>query len=251
MSDDWNARLYEDKHAFVWQHAQSLVERLAPQAGETILDLGCGNGHLTAQIAAAGAVVVGLDSSAAMIEEARRHYPGLRFEQADARQLDYQNQFDAVFSNAALHWIREAGQVIHGMARALKPGGRLIVELGGRGNVQHILTALQAAARDLIGREVASPWFFPGIAEYAGMLETARLEVTFAELFDRPTALEGKDGLRDWIRMFGQDFLRQVPETRHDELFRRVEDQVRPLLWRDGQWFADYRRLRIVAGKPC
>ena len=243
----WDAKLYDDKHAFVWKHGASLVELLAPRPGESILDLGCGTGHLTAQIAAAGASVVGLDSSAEMIAEARRGYPGLCFQREDARTMTFAARFDAVFSNAALHWIKEAGLVVRGVARALKPGGRFVAELGGQGNVKAIRAALERACAAEGCEPVASPWYFPSVGEYGGLLERAGLEVTFAELFDRPTPLDGEGGLRQWVEMFGGAFLGRVPQERREDFLRQVEAELRPALRRDGKWFADYRRLRIVA----
>src|SRR2546423_15463085 len=131
----WDPGLYDGKHAFVWQYGASLVELLQPRPGERILDLGCGTGHLTAQLAAAGANVLGIDSDAAMIEQARKAYPALHFEQRDARDFHFDEPFDAVFSNAVLHWIKEPERVIVCLRRALKPGGRFVAEFGGRGNV--------------------------------------------------------------------------------------------------------------------
>lgn len=243
----WDARLYEEKHSFVWKQAESLVELLAPKPGESMLDLGCGTGHLTAQIASAGVSVLGIDSSSEMIEEARRSYPGHRFDIVDARHLAFANQFDAVLSNAVLHWIIEADLVVQGVSRALKPGGRFVAEFGGKGNVKAILGAVQNAVQSVGCGLVDSPWFFPNVAEYASLLERVSLEVTFATLFDRPTPLEGEKGMRHWIEMFGGHFLRRVPKDRQEDFFRHVEDELRPTLHRDGSWFADYRRLRIVA----
>jgi trans-aconitate 2-methyltransferase len=247
MHNPWNAALYDDKHSFVWQHGAALVELLVPRPGERILDLGCGTGHLTAQLAAAGAEVVGIDSSAEMIRQARSSYPALRFELTDARNFACDEAFDAVFSNAALHWIREPEQVIRSVYHALKPDGRFVAELGGKGNVQTIATALDRAARRLGHGPCESAWYFPGIAEYATLLERGGLEVTLALLFERPTQLEGEQGLREWVRMFAGWFLERIASTQRAEFLRLVEEEVRPLLYREGHWYADYRRLRVVA----
>lgn len=241
----WDPTLYDEKHAFVWQYGASLVELLGPRPGERILDLGCGTGHLTAQIAAAGAAVVGVDSDPAMIEQARRGYPELQFEQQDARSFSFAEPFDAVFSNAVLHWIKEPEAVIGCVRRALKSGGRFVAEFGGRGNVRQIAEALQRAVPDTV-----LPWYYPGIGEYATLLERGGLEMTSAVLFDRPTPLEGEDGLRNWVRMFARDVLRLVPEARQEELWQRLEGELRPTLYYEGRWHADYRRLRVVAGAP-
>ena len=243
----WDAKLYDDKHSFVWKDGASLVELLAPQPGENILDLGCRTGYLTAQIAAAGASVLGIDSSTQLIEEARRSHPDIRFEVGDARNLTYVEQFDAVFSNAVLNWIVEPEAVVRGVARALKPAGRFVAEFGGQSNIWQIQTAMQKALLQVGVESADTAWFFPSIGEYAGLLEKAGLEVTFATLFDRPTPLEGVEGRRLWVEMFGEHFLSRVPTERREEFFRLVEDDLRPILGRNGTWVADYRRLRIVA----
>jgi trans-aconitate methyltransferase len=245
----WDPDLYDNKHAFVWRHGSSLVDLLAPLSGEAILDLGCGTGHLTAQIAGAGATVLGVDNSPEMVADARRKFPDLTFEVADARRLTFDRRFDAVYSNAVLHWVPEAGEVAAGVARALKPGGRFVAELGGRGNVQALTAAVRAGARHVLGAEPELPWYFPSVGEYAALVERHGLEVRFATLFDRPTPLEGPDGLRAWVTMFCGSLLQRIPADRRDEFVHRVEDAARPALYRDGRWVADYRRLRVVAVK--
>ncbi len=248
-SPDWDSELYDRKHAFVWKYGESLLDLLAPNPGERVLDLGCGTGHLTAKIAAVGATALGLDSSPAMIEQARQTYPQLHFELADARSFTVSEPCDAVFSNAVLHWIKEPAQVIAAVHRALRPGGRFVAEFGGRGNVRTISAALQEATQHLLGEPAEHPWYYPGIAEYATLLERGGLEVTYAVLFDRPTPLEGEAGMRHWVEMFGKHFLGRVPAGRRDDFLRQVEERTRPTLYRDGQWYADYRRLRVVARK--
>src|SRR5579863_1826995 len=135
----WNPTLYDARHAFVWEKARGLIDLLAPQPGERILDLGCGTGQLASEIASVGATVVGVDRSPEMIAEARMKFPELRFDVADARALPFAQEFDAVFSNATLHWIPQADQVIVGVVRALKPGGRFVAEFGGKGNVRILM----------------------------------------------------------------------------------------------------------------
>jgi trans-aconitate 2-methyltransferase len=247
VTTGWNPGLYDDKHSFVWKHGAVLLDLLAPRPGERILDLGCGTGHLTARITEAGAEAVGIDSSSAMIEDARRLYPHIRFEFADARSFAFPDPFDAVFSNAVLHWIKEPEPVIARVRDALRPGGRFVAEFGGRGNVKAIVAAFQGAARAIGLGNWEHPWYYPGIGEYAPLLEQAGLEVTAAALFDRPTILEGEEGIRHWVAMFACDLLGQVPTGEQDAFFHHVEEVLRPSLYRDGQWFADYRRLRIVA----
>jgi trans-aconitate methyltransferase len=229
---------------------ESLVDLLAPQPGESILDVGCGTGHLTAQIAQRGAAVVGIDSSAAMVERARAAYPQLDFRLADATDLRFERAFDAVFSNAALHWIPRASQPLVGrsIARSLRDGGRLVAELGGKGNVERIVRALEATIVAMGYHLPADPWCFPGVAEYAALLEEAGLEVVLAELFERPTPLDGGErGMSHWLSMFAGHFLTAVPAEKWEELVGEVERLLRPEHYRENGWIADYRRLRLVA----
>jgi trans-aconitate methyltransferase len=253
ISSQWNADLYDTKHAFVWKRGAGLLSLLQPSKGETILDLGCGSGHLTSQIAASGAHVVGVDSSPEMIEEARKNYPSLRFVLADARDFDFNELFDAIFSNAALHWVKEADRVIDRVWNALKPRGRFVAEFGGKGNVQKLLAAFYESLEKIgtASADRSNPWYFPSMAEYTALLEKQGFDVTFASLFDRPTALDDGDrGLRNWISMFGRAYCSGLSEAEQEQFIRQSEKLLRPVLFHDGSWFVDYRRLRIVAHKP-
>lgn len=246
----WNAGLYDDKHSFVWKMAAGLLELLAAKPGELILDLGCGTGHLTSKIAEAGARVLGVDRSPDMVRQAKQNYPALEFAVMDAREISTAEPFDAAFSNATLHWIQEPERVIVGVARALKPQGRFVAEFGGRGNTALLMDALEEAWENL-GMTGAAPvpWYYPSLAEYAGLLEKHGLEVTFATLFERPTPLEdGERGLHNWLTMFGKA-LGEFPDEDRERLYSEIERLLRPKLFRDGGWTMDYRRLRIVARK--
>ena len=249
--DKWNAELYDAKHAFVWEKARGLLDWLAPHSAERILDVGCGTGQLSAEIAASGAQVVAVDRSPDMVAEARKKFPELRFEVCDARALPFAQEFDAVFSNAALHWIPEAERVVEGISQALRPRGRFVAEFGGRGNVQNVVAALRQGLIALhVSPEGANPWYNPSVAEYSSLLEQHGLEVRQAILFDRPTKLEdGEDGLVNWVTMFCESFLRQVPESRRHDYLRAVEALARTNLWKSDHWELDYRRLRLAAWK--
>ncbi len=252
MSSDWNPSLYQSSHAFVWEYGKELVGLLAPKAGERILDIGCGTGQLTAEIARAGAEVVGIDSSPAMIDQARGNFPDLQFEVADVSVIAYREQFDAVFSNAVLHWVREADAAASAIARALKPGGRFVAEFGGRGNTRALLDAVYRSMEELgiAEPEKHNPWFYPAIGEYAALLERHGIEVNFAALFDRPTALEGAErGLANWLGMFCARLTAAVPDEQREKFERLVERHAAPQLWREGKWWIDYRRLRVVGRK--
>ncbi len=248
----WNPSRYDEKHAYVWSLAADLIDLLSPKPGERILDLGCGTGHLTARIAELGAEVIGIDASAEMIAQARKNYPDLRFEIQDARDFRFDLPFDAVFSNAALHWIKEPERVIACIERALKPGGRFVAEFGGKGNIQRIVGAIKAACQAVGSslKEESIPWYFPSLGEYAALLERNGLAVTEASLFDRPTALEGGEaGLRDWIETFAASLLQHLPPDRRPAVIQSIEEVLRPTLFQNGIWQADYKRLRLKAIK--
>jgi trans-aconitate methyltransferase len=236
----------------VWKHGQGVIELLAPLQGERILDLGCGTGHLTNQIARAGAEVIGIDKSTTMIAEARKLYPQLRFEIAEAADFHFDQPFDAVFSNAAIHWMKDQPGVIRRIWDALKPGGRLVAEFGGKRNIHAIRTALSEAVKEA-GEEVSfEPFarFYPSIGEYAALLEAQGFRVASASHFDRPTKLEeGDNGMRNWLLTFADNIIDSLPEKKREEVISAVAVKLKPVLFRDGSWFADYKRLRIVAFK--
>ncbi len=254
MSLSWNAALYQAKHSFVWEFGRDLLALLDPQPGERILDVGCGTGQLTAEIARAGSEAVGIDSSAAMIAEARGNFPEIRFEIHDVCALPFVGEFDAVFSNAALHWVTRAEDAVAAMVRALKPGGRFVAELGGKGNIRALMDASDRAleALGIAAPERFHPWFYPSVGEYASMLERHGIEVTLATLFDRPTPLEGGDeALPNWLRMFAGRLVESLPPEQLPEYYRLAREFAAPALRRDDGWMADYRRLRIVAMKTA
>ncbi len=248
--NQWDATLYDQKHAFISEYGKSLIPLLAPRKGERVLDLGCGSGHLAHEIAEAGAEVIGIDRSQSMIVQAKAAYPEMDFRVADARTFAFDHPFDAVFSNATLHWVREADQVVERIVAALKPGGRLVLEMGGKGNILTIAIATEKAAKELGLIAPDFGWYFPSIGEYASLLEQHGLIVQTALLFERPTPLEeGEHGLRNWLAMFGGKRLNQLPEDQKEQLLTRTQELARPVLFQDGRWIADYRRLRIVALK--
>ncbi len=246
----WNASFYDQKHSFVSEYGKSLIPLLEPQTSESILDIGCGTGHLTKAIAESGAHVVGIDSSSGMIETARTTYPDLEFLVADARNFSFPTPFDAIFSNAALHWIPEAEEVVRNIAAALKPGGRFVAEFGGKGNIATIIAALQQSLREIAHIEADFGWYYPSIGEYTSLLEQYGLAVQLASLFDRPTKLEdGEKGLRNWLLMFRGDMLQNMPDEMKSQVIERTEAKAHDLLFKEDHWIADYRRLRIVARK--
>jgi trans-aconitate methyltransferase len=250
LKQNWNAELYEGRHSFVWQLGQGVFDLLDPQKGEQILDLGCGTGQLTHRIADKGARVIGLDSSTDMIGQARQNFPGLTFILGDASEMHFDTEFDAVFSNAALHWMLDARAVASRVARALKTGGRFVAEMGGKGNNASIQAALRSVLPRYTGGKLPSlKNYYPSIAEYSTILEDAGIEVRTAQLFDRPTPLEGEQGMANWLRQFCWYIFASVPTTLREQALVEVVNQLRDTQYRDGQWSADYRRLRFVAIK--
>jgi len=252
LENCWNTALYESKHTFVWQHGEALLELLSPQPGERILDLGCGTGQLTQKIAMSGADVRGIDYAPAMLEKARQNYPHLQFAIADARRFQVDQPLDAVFSNAVLHWIKEPDSVLYCIRQALKPRGRFVAEFGSKGNVKAIVEALYSALEEngYAASQEISPWYFPSIGEYATRLEQQGFNVTYAVLFDRPTPLEGGNtGMASWIQMFATSFLSRLSAEQQTKVIQAVEDRLRPMLYQNGTWIADYRRIRVIAIK--
>lgn len=245
----WDTELYEARHSFVWLLGEAVIDLLDPKPGESILDLGCGTGQLTAKIAASGADVLGVDASPEMIGQARQNYPKLRFALEDATKLPFEEEFDAVFSNATLHWVRNADAAAASIARALKTGGRFIAEFGGAGNVATVESAVRIVVAQYVDKVPQSPWYFPSIGEYAMLLERHDLEMQVAHLFDRPTPLEGENGMENWIRQFAWSYFEGIPQKDRAQAVQEVISDLRPALFREDQWWVDYRRLRIVAIK--
>jgi trans-aconitate methyltransferase len=247
----WDANLYDGKHSFVASYGGDLIELLKPMPGERILDLGCGTGDLTQKIHESGASVIGVDASEAMVSKAREKYPALTFELMDATSLAFEAQFDGVFSNAVLHWVLEAERASEAIYRALKPGGRLVVEFGGKGNCTQINQSIIKHIRALgyPYDDCQFPWYFPSVGEYAGMLERVGFEVSYAVHFDRFTKLEGEDGMKNWIAMFGNNFFKAIDAADQQRIIELTVEQVRDTLYVENNWHVDYRRIRVVAVK--
>ena len=246
MRDAWSAARYEANARFVSDLGAGVLEWLAPQAGERILDLGCGDGALTLKLVEAGAQVTGVDASASMVEAARAR--GIDAETMAGEALSFGDAFDAVFSNAALHWMTDPDAVIAGVVRALRPGGRFVAEFGGHGNVAAIRTALSAVIARRCGIEDAPAgiWYFPSVAEHRRRLEAAGLTVRRIALIPRPTPLPGDMGA--WLETLAAPVLALVPEGERAAVRDEARALVRPALCdSDGNWTADYVRLRFEA----
>jgi SAM-dependent methyltransferase len=244
-ADAWSAERYAAHARFVSDLGAPVAELLAPRRGERILDLGCGDGALTAQLLGAGAEVVGLDASPDMVAAARAR--GIDAREGDAAALPFEAEFDAVFSNAALHWVTRAAAAVEGIARALRPGGRFVAEFGGFGNVAAIRTALVAVlAREGVTTTLDEVWFFPTPEDYAARLARAGLAVEEIALVPRPTRVES--GMAAWLETLAAPVLAKLPEGRRSAATAAAEALLAPAL-RDGAgtWWADYVRLRVRA----
>ncbi len=250
--ENWNAEHYRKQHTFVYESSRDLVsDWLTPQAGESILDLGCGTGELTNQLASSGAGVLGVDASQAMVKAAAEQWPqeGLEFAVQDAHHLPYKAEFDAVFSNAALHWMNPLDNVLAGVYRALKPGGRFALEMGGAGNVLGVRQAVEQAMQEEGITGVAHVWVFPTPAEFATQLEAAGFGIERLHRFARPTVLSGSTGFQEWLRGFGGSWLAPLSSEERQAVIARAQEIARPTLWNGNEWVADYVRLRVLAKK--
>ncbi|MEO0339651.1 MAG: methyltransferase domain-containing protein [Bacteroidota bacterium] len=248
----WNPELYKTKHAFVFDYGESLIELLKPQEQERILDLGCGTGELTHKISQTCPHVVGIDKSPEMIEKAQHEFPGIHFEVGDAANFNFKEKFDAIFSNATLHWVNQYQAAAQCMYDNLVEGGRIVVEFGGKGNVQSIVNLLKSKLADSGYTEQAqlNPWYFPSIGAYSSELERVGFRVSYAVHYDRPTQLADNDnGIIDWIKMFGRVFFKGVDQHDIEAISATVQDELETELFQNGHWYADYKRIRIVAYK--
>ena len=247
-SQHWDPERYARNARFVADLGAPLLDLLDTHSGQRVLDLGCGDGALTEKIAALGAEVVAVDASAEQIAAARKR--GLDAHVADGEALAYEAAFDAVFSNAALHWMRDPEAVIDGVWRALRPGGRFVGEFGGGDNVGAIRRALiDALNRRGLDGAAADPWFFPTAEQYRGLLEARGFRVESVALFERPTPLPGE--LAGWRETFAESFFKQVAPEARNALLQEVVEALRPTLCdAEGRWTADYVRLRFAASKP-
>lgn len=248
---EWNAVLYDQKHDFVSKFGESLMDLLSPQKGEYILDLGCGTGDLAYEISKYGATVHGIDAENTMIQQAQTKYPDIQFTIQDATKFRTQQQFDAIFSNAALHWMKSPKAVIQTVYHALKVNGRFVAEMGGHGNISSIINAINESMEELGFPYIESyfPWYFPTEKEYHELLKQAGFQIEMMTLYDRPTPLVGDDGIYNWLRMFSNSIFQDLTADEKEDVCHLCENKLRPILYHNDTWVADYRRLRFVVVK--
>lgn len=245
----WSADAYDANARFVSDLGNIILQWLAVKPNEHVLDLGCGDGALTRELVEAGADVLGVDSSNTMLDAARALE--LNVQLMDGHALTFENEFDAVFSNAALHWMWQPEKVVAGAFRVLKPGGRFVVEMGGFGNVAAIDAVLRAVGLATLGDEVThtQACYYPTPNAYGAFLKQAGFRVERMELVPRPTPLP--TGLQGWLETFRQPFFDQFEEDRRKQVLQMILAALKPdLCDEQGLWWADYVRLRFEAYRP-
>ena len=243
----WNPEAYAKNARFVSDLGEPLLALLDPRPEEVILDLGCGDGALTAKIASAGCTVIGVDSSFEQLKASRER--GLAVAVMDGHHLCFSKRFDAVFTNAALHWMKQPESVVSGVSKCLRDGGRFVGEFGGKGNVETIRSALHRNLRKRgIEPETIDPWYYPSPDEYSTLLADSGFSVETIELIPRPTKLPGD--VVAWLEVFAQPFTKSIPEREQGQFLDEIRSEVAPKLQNpDGTWSADYVRLRFLARK--
>ncbi len=247
-NDHWNADDYATHAGYVSALTQVVMQDLAPQQGEAVLDLGCGDGELAAAMIEAGCDVIGVDSSSSLIAAACAR--GVDAHVGDAQEIDYDAQFDAVFSNAALHWMPKQDQIAARSFKALKDGGRFVVEMGGDGNIALIRAAMTNALAEMdIDFAARDPWVFPSVDDQTARLEQAGFKVNKCVLRARPTELP--TDVRGWFETYSNEILSDLTDAQRNTVIDRMVELCRPDLCRaDGKWMVDYVRLNFVAVKP-
>jgi trans-aconitate 2-methyltransferase len=230
---NWNAEDYKQHSKGQQKWARELIARLKLKGTEDILDIGCGDGKVTAEIASyvPDGSVVGIDNSISMIKLAKKNYPtgehpNLSFTLMEATSLTFHEKFDIVFSNATLHWVKNHRPVLEGLYRSLKPKGRVFLEMGGKGNAEGILSALRELQQNQIWRHYFSDFEFPygfhGSHKYAQWLRESGLEPERVELIPKDMEHDGESGLAGWIRTTWMPFTERMPENQRDQFINEL-----------------------------
>lgn len=246
FKQSWKAEEYANHASFVSKLGAPVIELLNPKPGEAILDLGCGDGTLALDMRNVGVDVTGIDSSASMVRSAQRK--GIRAYVESAEEINFFTKFDAVFSNAALHWMQDYSAVLNGVYRALKTPGRFVGEFGGSGNIACLREAMSEVYEAEGFGVYSDPWFFPTADEYEAALRTAGFSVNYVGLIPRPTPLS--TGVVEWLRIFADHLIGGLPQKEAEHFLLKVEERVKPRLYSSSQgWIADYVRIRFEATK--
>jgi len=248
---EWDPVLYDQKHSFVAKYGEDVLGWLHPQKGEKILDVGCGTGTLTEKITEGGAAVIGIDASAEMIAKAKKSFPNIQFFVKDATDFSFDEPFDAAFSNATFHWIKEQSKVTQCIYNNLRAGGRFVYEMGAKHNIENIHTAIKKVL-------TTEGWeqntnielnYFSSAAEQAALLERAGFTISKIIQFERPTELIGEDGMRNWIMQFCHPFFKNMPGETIGDIIDKSVSILKETNYKNNKWYADYTRLRIKAVK--
>lgn len=244
---EWNSQLYDNKHDFVSEYGKGLLEFVPKNKEQTILDLGCGTGTLTAQLRNLGSKVVGVDSSQSMIDKAKEQFDNIDFMVCDALELPFENEFDVVFSNAVFHWISDHDALLSNVHKVLKSDGLLVCEFGASGNIATIEKAFMNVCSSL-GYGYMPKFNFPISECFGKLLEDKGFVIDKIYDYDRPTPLkDGEQGLTNWMKQFFASELAGMSEDIQITTIRKVEELTREALWNGNEWVADYRRLRAIA----
>ncbi|MEE3439740.1 MULTISPECIES: class I SAM-dependent methyltransferase [Ruminococcus] len=246
---EWNSSLYDNKHDFVAEYGKGLLEFVPKNKSQSILDLGCGTGTLTYQLAELCNKVVGVDSSENMINKAKCHYPNIDFMVCDALDLPFENEFDVVFSNAVFHWISDHNKLAENIYKVLRSKGLLVCEFGGSGNVATVEKSFQQASKEF-NCQYKLKFNFPTVEEFGNVLSENGFVIDNIYDFDRPTVLKDKEqGLSNWMKQFYADELAEMPTEVQKKVLERTSSIAKEKLWNGKEWVADYRRLRVIAHK--
>ncbi len=245
-TNHWNPNTYNKHTAFVSQLALPVVDLLAPKKGEFILDAGCGEGTLAVEIERRSAKVIGVDTSTEMIEQCQAK--GIEAYVGSVTELPYEEVFDAVFSNAMLHWVKDARTAVQNIAKALKCGGRFVCEFGGEGNVYHVISAMQKVleAHPEFGT-FENPWYFPSVETYTALLESEGFSVKQIELIPRPTPM---DDIAHWLELFANSITTHFSKAQFETFKQECKDILRETNYSEEKgWMVDYVRIRVKAVK--
>lgn len=244
---EWNSILYDEKHDFVAEYGRGLLEFVPKNDEQSILDLGCGTGVLTAQLAELCDKIIGVDSSQSMIDKAEKQFNNIEFRVCDALALPFENEFDIVFSNAVFHWISDHNTLLKNIHKVLKPQGLLVCEFGASGNIAAIENAFVKVCNSL-GYDYEPKFNFPTVDSFGRLLENNGFVIDRIYDYDRPTVLkDDEQGLVNWMKQFFASELAVMPEHLQAMVFEKVQELTRGILWNGAEWVADYRRLRTIA----